>query len=418
MSRRNTAATATPVDARSPSSLSDGRSQESSSAFPPLRYPSPFSATSSPAQSPRPSETEHVPPVPISGNMLSGQINKLNLQPGETFQWPRGPTPPPIPGQAAPGAPLPQRGASLSNPSPGPGVPGPGLPRDASMAGGPPRGASLRTRQQSLNLPVSSPPSSFNGPPQLPSLPFGQHSDPNLPGGATLPRSPSGRSVSSTSQLRDVPPIPLIRAPGSHLSDPAGPSFPPNHFSQGPTRSQSAEPLRPLMIDTMAPPRRINPDGLAPIQSPSARFSSFAPDSLESSRENSPPGSPIEEESSDPTTLSGPAIISAQMKCKVFLQQAHSQWKSLGSGKLKLYKQKTGNVKQLVVESDSGKQMLISTIVLTDGVERVAKTGVAVEISDRGQRTGIIYMIQLRNESSALGLFESLLVGSDRAVLR
>jgi hypothetical protein len=113
-------------------------------------------------------------------------------------------------------------------------------------------------------------------------------------------------------------------------------------------------------------------------------------------------------------------LISAQMKCKIFLQQAHSQWKSLGAGKLKLYKQKEGNVKQLVVESDSGKKgtIIISTIVLTDGVERVAKTGVAVEVSDKGQRTGIIYMIQLRNENSAMGLFESLLVGSDRAVNR
>lgn len=61
---------------------------------------------------------------------------------------------------------------------------------------------------------------------------------------------------------------------------------------------------------------------------------------------------------------------------------------------------------------------MISTIVLTDGVERVAKTGVAVEISDKGKRTGIVYMIQLRNEQSAMGLFESLLAGSDRAVVR
>lgn len=106
------------------------------------------------------------------------------------------------------------------------------------------------------------------------------------------------------------------------------------------------------------------------------------------------------------------------MKCKVFLKQAHQQWKSLGAAKLKLYVQQgQSNTKQLVVESDSSsKAMLISTIVLTDGVERVAKTGVAVEISDRGKRTGIIYMIQLRNENSAMGLFESLLAGSDRAV--
>jgi len=62
--------------------------------------------------------------------------------------------------------------------------------------------------------------------------------------------------------------------------------------------------------------------------------------------------------------------------------------------------------------------VLISTIVLTDGVERVAKTGVAVELSDKGARTGIIYMIQLRNEQAAVGLYESLLAGSDRTITR
>lgn len=105
------------------------------------------------------------------------------------------------------------------------------------------------------------------------------------------------------------------------------------------------------------------------------------------------------------------------MKCKIFLQQQHAQWKSIGSAKLKLYTQTPANVKQLVVEADNkDKTVLISTIVLTDGVERVGKTGVAIELSDKGARTGIVYMIQLRNEASAGGLFESLLAGSDRAV--
>ena len=60
--------------------------------------------------------------------------------------------------------------------------------------------------------------------------------------------------------------------------------------------------------------------------------------------------------------------------------------------------------------------MLISTIGLSDGVERVGKTGVAIEPSDQGALSGIVYMIQLRNETSALGLFDSLLAGSDRTV--
>jgi len=84
---------------------------------------------------------------------------------------------------------------------------------------------------------------------------------------------------------------------------------------------------------------------------------------------------------------------------------------------LTLYRQQPTNVKQLVVEADSkDKTILISTIVLTDGVERVGKTGVAIELSDaKGARTGVIYMIQLRNEKAAQELFDKLLAGSDRS---
>lgn len=131
--------------------------------------------------------------------------------------------------------------------------------------------------------------------------------------------------------------------------------------------------------------------------------------------EPSPPASPIDEapqQALGPTSTS----ITAQMKCKLFLQQQHAQWKSLGTARLKLYRESPTNVKQLVVEADDKKgSLLISTIVLPDGVERVGKTGVAVELSDRGRRSGVVYMLQLRNEKSAGGLFESLIAGSDRS---
>ena len=127
----------------------------------------------------------------------------------------------------------------------------------------------------------------------------------------------------------------------------------------------------------------------------------------------SPPGSPVEEapRHTGPVT----STVTAQMKCKVFLKQQHAQWKSLGSAKLRLYREDPTNIKQLVVEADNkDKTVLISTIVLTDGVERVGKTGIAIELSDKGVRTGIVYMLQLRNEKSADGLFNELLAGSDR----
>lgn len=360
-------------DARSPSSLSDTRSGEG--GMPNLRYPSPFSATSSPSVSPRVSDPQEGIPPPIhhpSGNLVS-QMNSLSVQPGQTMptnlqigqtmpvDWSRNPSPDVVNGQFIPMPPVPTGASGVL----------------------PPRNASLRTRVPS-------------GPPMPPPHgPQSHYSDPNMSTqGSSMPRSPSGRSVSSQPRQMDnmIPPIPTIRGPGSHMSDSSGGSM-----HQPPSRSRSAEPLRP-------------PDP------PSARFSSFPTINTDVPRDeqDSPPASPEEEEVA---ALTGPAVISAQMKCKVFLKQAHQQWKSLGSAKLKLYAQPGTNLKQLVVESDgSSKAMLISTIVLTDGVERVAKTGVAVEISDRGKRTGIIYMIQLRNENSAIGLFESLLAGSDRAV--
>jgi hypothetical protein len=98
------------------------------------------------------------------------------------------------------------------------------------------------------------------------------------------------------------------------------------------------------------------------------------------------------------------------MKCKVFLQTSHQQWKALGTAKLMLYLQSPGNGKQLVCQQEnSNKTVIISTMVLTDGVERMGKTGVAIELSDKGARTGIVYMLQLKNEQSATGLFNQLL---------
>lgn len=187
--------------------------------------------------------------------------------------------------------------------------------------------------------------------------------------------------------------------------------YPPNHA--GPShllsasgnpayRSRSTEPVPPN-----AGPRYQNIATCLPHLSPIER-SHAMPGVLDE------PDSPLD----DPQQMqAGPAIISARMKCKVFLKHGHQQWKSLGAAKLSLYVQRATNIKQLVVEADTKDEtMLISTIVLTDGVERVAKTGVAVEISDmNGARTGIIYMIQLRDEDSAAGLFGSLISGSDRA---
>ena len=167
-------------------------------------------------------------------------------------------------------------------------------------------------------------------------------------------------------------------------------------------------PMGPGPRNFAAPQPRMAPPALDP-RALSMVEASFA--------EPSPPNSPVEETPAytGPTTTT----VSAQMKCKVFLKQQHAQWKSLGSARLRLYRESPTNVKQLVVEADNkDKTVLISTIVLTDGVERVGKTGVAIELSDRGHRTGVVYMIQTKTEKDASALFTALLAGSDRSEVR
>ncbi|KAF9229387.1 hypothetical protein BS17DRAFT_689291 [Gyrodon lividus] len=231
---------------------------------------------------------------------------------------------------------------------------------------------------------TSRPPGPLNGmpPPRPPSEPSSSH---------RLQKSLSSRSLHSQYEhgQNPLPPVP---------SFPDSLPMPQRPYSQ---RESSVGSLNTLMSKPILPSMQMG-----------SRASSFAEPSIQDA---SPPTSPIEERKPVGPVRS---VISAQMKCKLFHQQQHAQWKSLGTAKLTLYRQEPTNVKQLVVEADTrDKAILISTIVLTDGVERVGKTGVAIELSDAGgARTGIIYMIQLRNEDSAGGLFKTLLVGSDRAM--
>ncbi|WFD07199.1 hypothetical protein MVES1_002558 [Malassezia vespertilionis] len=107
--------------------------------------------------------------------------------------------------------------------------------------------------------------------------------------------------------------------------------------------------------------------------------------------------------------------LCAQMRCKVFLKQSYAQWKALGNARLRLYHLQHTKENQLVVGSD--KKTIISTIVLTNAVERVGKTGLAVELSDNGRLTGVVYMLHMRSEESANGLFHQLIIGSSRTLL-
>ncbi|KAF8922455.1 hypothetical protein CPB85DRAFT_1547938 [Mucidula mucida] len=303
-----------------------------------------------------------------------------------------------------PGGP-PQRAPSLpmSDPRQFPGGPPPGNPNmpmsfapgqvlpPARRPPGPPFGQGPHPGPPFQGLP-SFPRQPGPNPNGIPPRPPSEPSYPNPNNG--MRHSPSSRSLHSQfeQQPHSAPPVPV-------------PSLPPNGYSNNNFMAREAS------LGGLAAPQ---PRPLLPSANNSRIASGIAMDQP-SFAEPSPPNSPSEEARELPT---GPVTssVSAQMKCKVFLKQQHAQWKSLGAAKLKLYVESPTNIKQLVVEAENkDHSVLISTIVLTDGVERVGKTGVAIELSDKGARTGIVYMIQLRNEKSAGGLFDSLLAGSDRA---
>ncbi|PWY99769.1 hypothetical protein BCV70DRAFT_145112, partial [Testicularia cyperi] len=176
-----------------------------------------------------------------------------------------------------------------------------------------------------------------------------------------------------------------------------------SHGSSGGARTSDEGEGRPR---DMTRTRSVSSTGSIAPKLPSAMMKAGR-DKGERGTDVSPPTSPVQKKS-EPMR----STVSAQMRCKLFLKQSHAQWKSLGNARLKLYHILPDDVKQLVVEND--RKTLISTIILTDGVERVGKVGVAVELSDRGNRTGIVYMLQMRSEESAGGLFGQLLEGSDR----
>jgi hypothetical protein len=338
------------------------------------------------------------PPYPTRQQSQSEGLDHSVGQPRFAGGPPFGPSQPPL---LQPVAPVPRAG-----PAPGEVVsPGQFLPTQRAASAGPlgrrgPLG--LAHTQQPMpgmdpsitqRAPPRLPPNPVNGqliPPNAPIVPPGREpSDPSFQGG--LRKSPSASRLNSLPEPGRAPPFDRALHPGMASS--------PNLLL--PRSNSSGSVGEPLL--------RLLP--------PSAQFRvpSMVVGSID---EPSPPTSPT---TATPAAPTGPvtSAISAQMKCKVFLKQGHAQWKSLGSAKLKLFHEQPTNVKQLVVEAeDKNKSVLISTIVLTDGVERVGKTGVAVELSDNGARTGIIYMIQLRNEMAAVGLYESLLAGSDRTVAR
>ncbi|CAL1695493.1 unnamed protein product [Somion occarium] len=406
---------------RSPSAPLERNLMYPPNEFPPSARSSGSLSPPSRALSPGSLADGRVMSPPMGPGILDGMARmglapdpRMNPQPGQTYPPPRsssaapgGPGPSFAPGQVMPGSGF-GPGQVMQPPSFGPGQTMPPFQGGPGQIVPPPRGASTVYRgpggppPPAMGLPDRPGPQGmqYNGPP-VSNARFsgGSGYPPSRPPsdgsyGSSLRKSPSSRSLAS--QYEQMPPNgmpPPMPAYPDGLPPPR-PGFLPRNDSSGSLSSLQAPQPRPLL--------------------PSAQLSLRSVSTAVSFVEPSPPNSPVEES----PQYNGPvtSTVSAQMKCKVFLKQHHAAWKSLGSAKLKLYRESPTNIKQLVVEADNSKKtVMISTIVLPDGVERVGRTGVAVELSDKGLRTGIVYMLQLRNEQAAQGLFDSLLAGSDRS---
>ncbi|KAK0524606.1 hypothetical protein OC834_005466 [Tilletia horrida] len=400
------------------------------SRFPPgTRSPSPVS-TGSPDL--RGGSSPGVPPPLMNGRGPGpgpGGMMMMMSPPGGPMHMqgmPRGMSPGPgnmPPGGMGPGG-MPMRPGAALPPGGGPGGP-PRMNGSGGPPGGPPNVPPNPYANGSRPMPGGGP-----GPGPGPG-PGGRPGMPPLPGGAGRGGPPSPANGRLPGAVGPPPP----RLPGGVPPPPGWTSSPtgPPGAGPGPGQGQGGGPQRrPSAPDMRSglkapPPGGTNGSGgyasdSAPHRTRSVTSEGSAPPALPSemmkqglSRANtrddlSPPSSPQQGRREVGNSSS---VVAAQMRCKLFLKQNHAQWKALGNARLKLYHLMPSNERQLVVEND--KKRLISTLVLSDGVERVGKVGIAVELSDRGARTGIVYMLQMRSEDSAVGLFGLLLEGSGRS---
>lgn len=285
--------------------------------------------------------------------------------------------------------------------------------------GGPPR--------IGLNV-LSTSPSSVASPPtsSRPAYPLGLQQQQQQGGPMRRPMHPPGGPGPQFSRAPSPNPNqqrPFVNGggppPSSYPMPPRMPPIPPsesdnpqadrNRRPREPSRRPSAPNLREQHSEAVTPPVRTRSASSVGSNGGLKKPSEMMKDGdlkSHTADDYSPPSSP----KLGPTT----STVSAQMRCRLYLKQSHAQWKALGNARLKLYHLMPANERQLVVEND--RKTMISTIVLSDGVERVGKVGVAVEISDQGNRTGIIYMLQLRSEESAQGLFGELIADSGRTI--
>lgn len=91
-----------------------------------------------------------------------------------------------------------------------------------------------------------------------------------------------------------------------------------------------------------------------------------------------------------------------QCKCKLFAQQEHAAWNSLGSVSLRISLQEPSNKMHIYMEN--GKTKLVSSVVQSCNVERFGPKRVSFLLTT--DRSSMIYMINLKEERTATKIYE------------
>ncbi|CAG8482316.1 2797_t:CDS:10 [Paraglomus occultum] len=104
------------------------------------------------------------------------------------------------------------------------------------------------------------------------------------------------------------------------------------------------------------------------------------------------------------------AVVTQVMeaRCRLFLQNDHGVWTSLGWGNMKLLLEISSHRKRIIINSDKNKSKLIDSIVWEDGVEKVGKAGVAITLKRLDSNVRIVYMMQMKDEKTAVKTIEMI----------
>lgn len=95
-----------------------------------------------------------------------------------------------------------------------------------------------------------------------------------------------------------------------------------------------------------------------------------------------------------------------QCKCKLFVQNEHSNWSSFGSVTMKISQQLPS--KKMHIEMENGKGKLVSATVQSRNVERISSKRITFLLINERERTSMVYMVRIKEEETGHKIYEYL----------